>query len=74
MRSQYCANQKAVLPLSEVAARMGHTPNSRVTMASYGPRSAAHGRQGAQKPVERCDDRATNSGRDGAPKQDVPKG
>lgn len=43
MRSQYSSNLRATLPLSEVAARMGHSANARTTMGSYGPRKAAFG-------------------------------
>ena len=52
MRGQYAANMKAEHPLEEVAARMGHSPSGRTTMASYGPRSRAHGGRGVQTPAE----------------------
>jgi len=53
MRSQFAANMKAKLPLAEVAELMGHIEGSRVTMANYGGRWAAHGGHENFAPVER---------------------
>lgn len=52
MRSQYAANMKAELPLSEVAGRMGHEASARTTMKDYGPRSAAHKSHSGDRPTE----------------------
>lgn len=50
MRSQFASNKKAVLPLDEVAALMGHE-SDKTTRSFYGRRKDAFGGKGDEKPV-----------------------